>query len=234
MRLHPASLLAFLTLLVTPHLDGNPILMVDRPHRLQSERVTITVGEEDSRVIGDYVFVPLGPAPRRGRPMEMIEVPVILPAAIVGEEAQKRAASASIKITGEENRHILFDWDHFSDESDPVLPGLPELPAGWKFAWLTFPVTFTGPKALRVRISYRQPHLPGGVASYLPILPNPDPAGRYRVTFASARGLRLEPLGDWTGTRKTHSGRTTWIVRPQDHKMLKMRVASENAPASGR
>ena len=47
-----------------------------------------------------------------------------------------------------------------------------------------------------MHITYIQPHLPGGIAAYLAILPEQAKPGDYRITFQAQKHLRLRPLGN--------------------------------------
>lgn len=201
--------------------EGNPILVGDRPNRLDSEFVRITVGKRYSEVIGDYVFVPLGPPPKTYQVVSM-EFPMIVPDPITSEIEKRFLKRISVKPAG--GRGAIRTMRGLVDDDYFAPPGLPKLPAGWRYAFVNYWVDFMQPGPLNVRITYRQPHLPGGIAAYLPILPKPSPTGRYVIRFQPIPGMRLEPVGKWPGTSEVVRGQTSFSATPRDRRLLQIRV----------
>jgi len=219
---------------------------------LTAENVMVKVGSSESKILGDYTFrgtqqlLKPGEYPayrindfHRGRYYTnynrevlsvTIAIPVILPYNGNAYDAVRREewfAVAEAKATvGEHNYSPLTTFDR-----PEGLQIQPQLPGGWKLVFFLFdrlPVD-ADENGLQVRISYNQPHLPGNVSAYLPILPEDLIKTNYVITFQAQEGLRFTPAipCELVGQPSV----TNLSVGPTNLQLLKMQVRPQ-APSS--
>jgi len=109
----------------------------------------------------------------------------------------------------------------------------PATPPGWEWEFFAGgsdadPSGFRN--ELRVRISYNQPHLPGNVSVYLPLLPAnahkaPHSAGlktNFFISFQAQRGVRFEPLAHYNVVGQPSD--TNIRLRPAHLQLLQMQI----------
>ncbi len=237
------TLLIIIAIIVSGMVAGaNPIAITVMPgFELIGADVTVNVCRTESRVEGDYTFRSTRFVPHKGEFVEYttrISFPVILPTngVIVNAwpgpkcDREKLVAMAKPKETIEGQNIILQPL--FLD-LDPSMLGeyflgattKPELPNNWAF--LFFGSSDWGShlasSEVKTHISYTQPHLPGNLAAYLPVLPDNGVRKNYLVTFQAQEGTRLTPVGSYENVGR--SSETRLSIRPVNLQLLKVQVA---------
>jgi hypothetical protein len=109
----------------------------------------------------------------------------------------------------------------------------PALPDGWELVFFSGRQDSTGKDEVKVHISYTQPHLPGNVSAYLPLLPPefaPDNARPvdYLITFRAYKGVRFAPVDQYDVVGQPTD--TQVSIRPVNLQLLKMQITSPSAP----
>ena len=104
-----------------------------------------------------------------------------------------------------------------------------QLPVGWKLVSCTFnAIPFDASKnQVRVHISYTQPHFPGNVSAYLPILPDNIAKTNYLITFQAQEGVRFAPVAPYDAVSQPSD--TNLSVRPANLQLLKVQVVPAGA-----
>lgn len=99
-----------------------------------------------------------------------------------------------------------------------------ELPHGWALAFFMGGGSASGASkdGVKMHISYTQPHLPGNVSVYLPILSDAIVKSHYLITFQAQEGPHLTPLGSYEVVGQASDTRLT--VRPANLQLLKVQV----------
>ncbi len=203
--------------------NGNPIAVPPHPHpitifQLAAEDVVIAVDASESRVNGKYTFTTktvesYEPFARDGA---SIAIPVILPAS-----GTERDWLDSAKLKATIDTHACADFSVMPERKE-TFAVQPQLPAGWKLVFF-FIGQAAGHGTLKVQISYTQPHLPGNVAAYLPILPDNIVKRNYLVTFRAQHGTMLTPAAKYDVVGQPTD--TILSVRPSNLQLLKAQVA---------
>jgi hypothetical protein len=96
-------------------------------------------------------------------------------------------------------------------------------------------------KGLKIHISYTQPHLPGNISAYLPLLPDSASHGfympgifattNYLITFQAQNGIRFAPVGHYNIVGQ--SSDTNLSVRPVNCQLLKIQITFPTAVSVG-
>jgi hypothetical protein len=196
-------------------LIANPIA-IDSERRyidMVAERVAVDVKSDHSQVTGEYVFL-LGKDFTPDIPDTYVEisVPVIL--------KQKDAPDYTVKWSGPKLRvknqtitcHHREQWNPIEPRSDDHV----------EYFVARLPLKMLSQR-FELHLTYTQPHLPGRVAAYLPMLP-PSKGLPAEVCFQATQGMRLRRVSGWS----LFGPKTSQIsFTPQDRKMLRVKAFNE-------
>ena len=214
---------------------GNPIAVHETELSLVGERVAITVGTSESKVSGEYRFHVKG---YQGSPVHdfaQIDMPVILP--VKGGTA-KTTNDEATPFFGERwwldvamptaaiSQHDVHPWAARRSGQgfgldDRRMAQLP-LPEGWQLVFFRFEFSIKDKRELNVQISYSQPHLPGNISAYLPILPDDIVKKNYLITFQAQDGTRFSPAGSYEIVGRASD--TNLSARPVNVQLLEVQV----------
>jgi hypothetical protein len=222
-----------LTLIVTGAI-GNPISI--RPGwELSGEDVTVNVFRSESRITGDYTFRAVQHPYQRSERTDYgvyITFPIILLRQQVDlEKPVGRIEGYDFALTPGPFDQALFEALIFSSGpsagtwSTAARGSRPELPEGWGLVFFSggFQRAATPSKdEVKVHISYTQPHLPGNISSYLPILPNNIVKANYVITFQARDGTSFSPVGSYDLVGQ--SSATNISFRPMNLQLMKVQV----------
>jgi len=101
--------------------------------------------------------------------------------------------------------------------------GQPELPEGWELVFSHHQEPNDASKnEVKVRISYTQPHLPGNISAYLPILPGNGVKANYLIAFQAQDGTSFSPVANYEVVGLPSA--TNLSVRPAHLQLLRMQV----------
>jgi hypothetical protein len=210
---------------------ANPVL---RPaFDLSSENVTITVSRSESRITGDYTFRSRGPNPRRFTDEIWLDLPVSMPTNGMMTAAEQRDAPP------EQVNKLIDKWldlvkpNGTLDKKDFSLDTMPsanyltrqvesQLPPGWGILsfWTRLYADACRPE-VKLYLTYIQPHLPGNISAYLPILWGADKSGCL-ITFKVEDGGYLTRLGNYEVVGNPTD--TSISVRPAHLQLLQVQV----------
>ncbi len=235
--------------------------------QISGEYVTVDVYQTESRITGDYTFQPITNqliyrnASRHGFARKdnqfKVSFPLILPTNGVTESQWKSLLSKNdpslahvIQERKDRTKPALtidgraFELGvHLEDITicswlSEVMPPQSKLPSGWEFACFSQDDPYYAEKDVKVHISYVQPHLPGNISAYLPLLPgsfqgreasaSPFKELNYRINFQGHEGIRFTPVGQYEVIGDASD--TQISVRPKDRQLLQMRVTRGSGP----
>jgi len=239
--------------------SGNPVQVPQptsvRRLELVAENVIVTIGPSHSRVIGDYRFRAAGQLKgvnrmsqsdivehydRRAADPACIAIPVILPPEVSPEAQSYPQVERYFQLQSAKPEAIVNDrkyaglgmvLPHLDEMADRIQKRL-SLPDGWKPVFFEFTaLPFDASRnELDVRISYIQPHLPGNISAYLPILPDDAVRTNYLITFQAGEGVRFAPADHYDIVG--HVSDTNVSVRPVGLQLLKIQIAPESVSPS--
>jgi hypothetical protein len=231
---------------------GNPIF-VTHAYELSGENVTINVYRSESRITGDYTFRAIQRQSERIDYTVGVRFPVILPrngltfrrwfSAVLDQKEQLEEQSIKQRLdlakpAGTIDGHdftpqpdAFEDSWRFEDVWRPAQIDKAQLPEGWTL------VFFSGGECgnakenrIKAHISYTQPHLPGNISAYPPILPNHIVKDNCLVTFHAAEGTRFAPVGKYDVVGQPSV--TNLSVRPENLQLLKVRLVGDPTSAA--
>jgi hypothetical protein len=221
--------------------QANPISIMPGLE-LSGENVTVNVYRTESRIEGAYSFHSLAPpaeAARDRSPMDYsvyVAFPVILPTNGVSEANLIGIAKPVGTLDGRKVGWTLStaDWSEgwldtyrmthrpYSEAVDG-LPQGPKVAEGWAAVFFETHERSDRPGVDRkMHISYTQPHLPGAVSAYLPILPAEIGKTNYLITFKAQKGVHFTPIGTYQAVGEASDN--VLSVRPANLQLLQVRV----------
>ncbi len=207
--------------LIATFAHGNP-LVVDtesRPITMIAESVAVTVGESESKIEGIYRF-----NQEKGSPWDSeatrvtVYVPVFLPLG-GGATSKELLVQHPPVVTVAEQHFICEEWN---DLSPAGAPGSITLPKGC-YSVLYFcrlPLEMLTP-TFEIGVSYRQPHLPGAIAAYVPLRPPQDQEEASSVTFTGEPGVRLKRPSFLSRFGRS---KPSFSFVPKDRELLRVRA----------
>ena len=214
--------------------NANPISVNGAKLKLVGEKVIITVGPSESKVTGEYIFQAKG-FDGSARNFAQIDMPVILPIKsetggptdgpflLGGENWWSNVAHpiATVNERGVRPWAALRSGDVFGPDDQRTVQT--QLPEGWQvvFFRFEFPI-YKNENGLSMQISYTQPHLPGNVAAYLPILPGYVTKKNYLINFQPKEGVHFTPVGTYDIVGQVSGANLS--VRPANLQLLKVQV----------
>lgn len=196
-------------------LIANPIA-IDSERRyidMVAERVVVDVKSDHSQVMGEYVFL-LGKDFTPEAPDTYVEISV--PVILKQKDAALYTAKWDCPKLRVQNQTIACQYQQRWNPMDPQSDDHVE------YFVARLPLTMLSER-FELRLTYTQPHLPGRVAAYLPMLP-PSKGLPAEVCFQATQGIRLRRAGGWS----LFGQKTSQIsFTPQDRKMLRVKAFNE-------
>jgi hypothetical protein len=211
--------------------NANPVMAPPPPYVLSAENVTINVYRSESKVEGVYTLQ----APQR-RPARIVDIrfPVVFPTNSIVMTVYPVASSEQLKHVAQQLMDRVkpvgsADGQEFTirttaGETSYYNPDIQRhMPQALVCQFFTgrMPVA-PGKKQVNLHLSYVQPHLPGNISAYLPILQGDIVKKNYLITFRAQEGVGFTPLGDYEIVGKASD--TVLSVRPADRQLLQMQV----------
>jgi sugar lactone lactonase YvrE len=222
--------------------NGNPIPSDMADLKLVGEKVVISVGQSESLVDGDYTFQVTnihlyGRTHGHAFAAIRFDMPVILPSVI--EDSTGEGAQLPMR----DNAHRWSDIAKLAASMEPwgmMMPSFPiktradqhdilkaelQLPKGWEY--VLFPVSGSTSarevnQTFKMHVSYTQPHLPGNLSAYLPILPDDIVKTNFIITFRAQQRTHFTPPSGYDVVGKPTD--TSFSVRPVNLQLIQLPV----------
>ena len=98
-----------------------------------------------------------------------------------------------------------------------------QLPVGWELVFFRgYREGDSSRREVKLHLSYTQPHLPGNVSAYLPILPTDVVKKNYLITFQAQDGVHFAPVASYDVLGQASD--TKLSVRPVDVQLLEVQA----------
>ena len=218
MRLIPRLLLV--SSIALGRVSANPIVVDPerRPTTMISEKVSVSVGQGSSLVMGEYSFQQQQPATKRGgrHTHVTVFVPVFLAQGQGGAESyESRYGAPRIGIGG--HLYVAKAWQDITLEGAPASV---DLPVDWytQVYVCNVPLRYVG-KNFDVKVEYVQPHFAGDIVAYIPIEPPRDRKAS-QIEFVAKPGRKLGLVSPFAFLS---SSEDSVRVTPKHRKLIRVR-----------